>query len=83
MIKYLTQSDVDAYGGELVNFAQRAAIHAITPQLQNLEQQNATLRQQLAREARHRLDQAVEAAVPNYREIDRRIGTGGCCLSIR
>ena len=68
---YLTEQDVQNYGNELVDFAQRAAVHAVSPQLQNLEQQNEDLRQRLAREARRSLDQAVELAVPNYREIDR------------
>ena len=46
-------------------------MHAVAPHLQNLEQQNADLRQRLAVEARHSFDQRVERAVPNYREIDR------------
>ena len=46
-------------------------MHAVAPHLQNLEQQNADLRQRLAVEARHPFDQRVERAVPNYREIDR------------
>ena len=46
-------------------------MHAVAPHLQNLEQQNADLRQRLAVEARHSLDQRVERAVPNYREIDQ------------
>jgi hypothetical protein len=33
--------------------------------------QNVKLRQRLAKEARHRLDQQVEAAAPDFREIDR------------
>jgi hypothetical protein len=68
---YLTDQDVQNYGTELVDFAQRAAAQAIAPQLQQIEQQNAELRQRLAQEARIRLDQAVELAVPNYREVDR------------
>jgi hypothetical protein len=71
MANYLTQNDVENYGSELVNFAQRAAVHAVGPQLQNLEQQNAELRQRLAKEARHRLDAQVAAAVPEYQTIDR------------
>jgi hypothetical protein len=71
MTNYLTQNDVENYGSDLVDFAQRAAAHAVAPQLQALEQQNNDLRQRLAREARHRLDQQVAAAVPNFREIDR------------
>jgi hypothetical protein len=68
---HLTQDDVQNYGSDLVDFAQRAAVHALTPHLQSLEQQNVQLAQRLALEQRHRLDQAVERAVPNYRDIDR------------
>ncbi len=53
------------------DFAQRAALHAVAPHLQASEQQNLELQNRLAREARHRLDQQVERAVPNYREIDQ------------
>jgi hypothetical protein len=68
---FLTRADVENYGSDLVDFAQRAAAHAMAPHLQNLNAENAELRQQLAREARHRLDQQVAAAIPNYRDIDR------------
>ena len=37
----------------------------------NLEQQNAELQARLAKDTRRILDQTVEIAVPNYREIDR------------
>lgn len=68
---YLTQEDVNNYGSDLVDFAQRAAVHAVVPHLQSIEQQNAELQARLAKEARRNLDQRVEMAVPNYREIDR------------
>jgi hypothetical protein len=71
MSDYLTQDDVTNYGSDLLNLTQRAALHVVAPHLQNLEAQNAELRQQLAREARHNLDAAVERAIPNYREVDR------------
>jgi hypothetical protein len=64
MTNYLTQNDIENYGSDLVDFAQRAAAHAVAPHLQNLEQR-------LARESRHRLDAQVAAAVPNFREIDQ------------
>src|SRR5262245_1295507 len=70
MANYLTQDDVYNYGGDMLDMSQRAALHAVAPHLQNLEHQNAELRHHLAREQRHRLDQQVEAAIPNYREID-------------
>jgi hypothetical protein len=68
---YLTQSDVDKYGRDLIDVTQRAAMHAVTPHLQLLAEDNAMLQQRLAREARHRLDAQLERAVPNFREIDR------------
>jgi hypothetical protein len=67
---YLTQADVQNYGPELVDFAQRAAVHATAPQLAQLGAQSRELIRRLALETRSRLDCDVEAAVPNYREID-------------
>ena len=71
MPNYLTQQDVQDYGTDLVDFARRAAADALAPTLAQLGQQNAQLQQQVARTARQALDQRVESAIPNYREIDR------------
>jgi hypothetical protein len=59
------------FGDELVDLTQRGALHAVGPHLRSIEQQNAELRERLAREERRSLDQAIERAVPNWREIDR------------
>ena len=64
MANYLTQQDVSDYGSDLVDFAQRAAVHALGPHLQQIQEDNVALRQRLARELRARLDAAVERAVP-------------------
>jgi hypothetical protein len=48
MPQYLTTDDVSNYGSELVDFAQRAALHSVAPHLQNLEQQNVELQRRLA-----------------------------------
>ena len=68
---YLTEQDVQNYGGELLDVTQRAALQVVAPHLQRLEDENAVLRAQLAKGDRRTLDQMVEAAVPNYREIDQ------------
>jgi hypothetical protein len=60
MANYLTQQDVSDYGSDLVDFAQRAAVHALGPHLQQIQEDNVALRQRLARESRARLDAAVE-----------------------
>ena len=70
MPSYLTEQDVQDYGTDLLNVSQRAALHALSPQLQRIEQQNEELRQRLAVEARRNLDQRVEKAVPDFRSID-------------
>jgi hypothetical protein len=71
MPNYLTQTDVQNYGSELVDFSMRAAAHAVAPQLQELRETNQQLQRRLAREARHRMDAQVERAVPDYRTIDQ------------
>jgi hypothetical protein len=68
---WLTEQDVQNYGTELIDVTQRAALHAISPELQDIRNQNAELQRRLAQEARHRLDQQVAAAVPDYQTIDR------------
>jgi hypothetical protein len=67
----LVQEDVQNYGGELIDLTQRAALHALAPEIQEIKQQNAELQRRLAQDARRALDQAVEIAVPDFREIDR------------
>jgi hypothetical protein len=68
---YLTEKDVENYGPDLIDVTQRAALHAVQPKLAEVEAQNEALRKRLAVDARRRLDQAVAAAVPDYKEIDR------------
>ena len=69
--QFLTPEDEVNYGRELLEVTQRAALQAVTPRIQEIEQQNNHLRQQVARERRRALDQTVELAVPDFREIDR------------
>src|SRR5262245_9875232 len=71
MTTWLTQTDVQNYGSELIDVSQRAALHAVGPQLQRLQEDNQLLQRRLAREARHRMDAQVAQAVPNYKEIDQ------------
>jgi hypothetical protein len=71
MSNYLTAEDQANYGHELLDMSQRAAFHALAPTLQQLQQQNANLQQQVARDRRRRLDQEVEQLVPDFRQVDR------------
>jgi len=67
---YLTQKDVDDYGYDVLDLAQRAALHATAPALARLDHQNAALRDQLAQERHRGLEQALDSSVPNWRQID-------------
>jgi hypothetical protein len=69
-MNYLTRKDVDDFGPELIDVAQRAAQHAVGPELQRLHEENDELRGHLASETRARLDQALEREVPQWRQID-------------
>ena len=70
MSAWLTQKDVDDYGHDVLDLAQRAALHAMTPELQRIDHQNAELRQQLAAEQRRGLYQSLDSSLPNWKEID-------------
>src|SRR6476620_10523834 len=69
--QFLTEKDVQDYGSDLVDFAQRAAVHAVGPHIENLQNQNYALRDRLAQEARRNLDQRVAALLPDYAERDQ------------
>jgi hypothetical protein len=66
----LTRKDVDDFGPELLDVAQRAAQHAVGPELQRLHDENEMLRDEVSRAAKLAIDQHLDAAVPNWREIN-------------
>jgi hypothetical protein len=41
MTQHLTAQDFENFGGEFVDLAQRAAMHTVAPQLQEVGRQNA------------------------------------------
>jgi hypothetical protein len=70
MAAWLTQKDVEDYGHDVLDLAQRAALHAMAPELQRLDAQNESLRQQVAQEQRRGLYQTLDAQLPNWKEVD-------------
>jgi hypothetical protein len=70
MLAWLTQQDVEDYGHDVLDLAQRAALHATAPELQRINDQNESLRRQLAEERRRGLYQALDAQIPDWRQID-------------
>ena len=69
-MSYLTRQDVDNFGPELIDVAQRAAHHAMGPELQRLHDENQELRDEVNRAAKMGIDQYLDREVPNWRQIN-------------
>jgi hypothetical protein len=69
-MSYLTQKDVNDFGYELLDVAQRAAQHAVGPELQRLHEENQELQDQLTSTAKTTIDQYLDREVPNWRQIN-------------
>jgi hypothetical protein len=67
---FLTDDDFKNFGPEMIDLAQRAARQVMTPEMQRLQEENDQLRQNLARTVKQTLDQALDYAVPNWREVN-------------
>ena len=68
--KFLTKEDVDTYGEDFLNAAQRAAMQAVSPQLTALQRQNEDLRRQLSRTTATSMEASLDAQVPNWSIIN-------------
>jgi hypothetical protein len=66
----LTRQDVDNFGYEFLDVAQRAARHAIGPELQRLHEENQELQDQVNSAAKAAIDQYLDLNVPNWRQIN-------------
>src|SRR5262245_26474712 len=69
-MSYLTQRDVDNFGPELLDVAQLAARHTMEPELQRLHDENQLLQDQLNVATKTAIDRELDAAVPNWRQIN-------------
>jgi hypothetical protein len=70
MASYLTREDEQNFGPELLDVAIRAARHAVSPELAQLREENQQLHDQLNATTKTTIDRELDAAVPNWREIN-------------
>jgi len=70
MAGYLTLEDEKNFGPELLDVAIRSARHALAPELQQLHDENAQLRDEVGRATKTTIDQYLDANVPNWRQIN-------------
>lgn len=67
--KLITPEDEANYGRDLIDFTMRAAKEVVGPQLSALEAENERLRQMVAEQSRGSMTAALDASVPNWRQI--------------
>src|SRR5262249_19850822 len=70
MANYLTREDEQNFGPELLDVSIRAARHAMAPELERLHDENAQLRDQLNATTKTTIDRELDAAVPDWRQIN-------------
>ena len=67
----LTKQDEFNFGPELLDVATRAARQAMAPELEQLHEENQQLQYQLDVTTKARINQYLDANVPNWREINQ------------
>ena len=65
------QDDVNNFGPEILDVIQRGARQTMAPILDRLAERDEQLREGLQRAAKTAIDRALDAAVPNWREINQ------------
>src|SRR5262245_43038708 len=70
MSNYLTRKDEQNFGPELLDVAIRAARHGLAPELAQLHNENAQLRDEVSRTTKLAIDRELDAAVPAWRAIN-------------
>lgn len=66
----LTKEDIDNYGTDLIDLSKRAAMEAVKPALDALQQENANLKQRVTQNSQTGIYTALDRDVPNWREIN-------------
>ena len=69
-MSYLTPEDEKNFGHEIIDLIQRGSRQAMAPVLDRLEERDEQLREGLQRAAKTAIDHALDAAVPNWRQVN-------------
>jgi hypothetical protein len=65
----ITKDDVENYGSELIDMTRRAALDALSPELQQLRAENQHLRGMAQRSQHLEIERALDRAIPAWREV--------------
>ena len=69
-VQVLTDEDRQNYGPDLINVAKRAALEAVSPELNSLKSENSQLRQRVTQQAQAGVYQSLDLEIPNWRQIN-------------
>jgi hypothetical protein len=69
MPQLLTAQDEENYGPELLDMSKRAALEALSPELNALRQENQQLRGMATRAQHAEIERALNQQIPNWRDI--------------
>lgn len=69
-VPLLTPQDVETYGEDFLGVAQRAALQAVQPHLNNLEARNRQLEQRLRKNSIQTVESLLDREVPNWPQIN-------------
>jgi hypothetical protein len=67
--RLITPEDEANYGTDLISFVKRASEEVVGPKLSALEIENERLRQMVAEQSRGSMTAALDASVPNWRQV--------------
>lgn len=66
----ITAEDLERHGEDTVDFVQRAAWAAVSPEIQRVHDENTKLQQELSRSRKAAMNAELTREVPNWREIN-------------
>lgn len=69
--KHITDKDTETYGEDLIDVARRAALDAVSPEIEGLKGENQQLKQKLTQTAKQTMYDQLSQAVPNWRQINQ------------
>ena len=67
----VTDEDVQTYGPDLLNLVQRAAVQAVSPELEAVKHENDQLRHTVSQTQKMNVHQILDAQVPEWRALNR------------
>lgn len=70
-VNLVTEEDREGFGDEIIDLAKRAAREALTPEIEQLRQENQRLTQRVQHTGKRELFATLDGAIPDWRAINK------------